>query len=199
MRWLRLLRRPTFLIAVGVLVVIGGVWTVTAVSAAQPRTLDDRTLEVARQLQCPVCTGESVADSPSLAAADMRRLIRQQLAEGKSEQQVIEYFRTVYGDTILESPPKSGFTSLIWLTPLLMLLAGGVVVWTLAREWRAQASETQTTPRERGATNESLPVPFDGPFDEPLAEDERRALRAILLRELAAEEGLPLREGTEGV
>ncbi len=82
MTWRTALRRPTFLIPVGVALLIGIVWLVSAISAAQPKTLDERTLEVARQIQCPVCNGESVADSPALKAAEMRGVIRQQLSAG---------------------------------------------------------------------------------------------------------------------
>jgi len=57
MRLHAVLRRPTFIIPVGIVLLIGVVWLVTAISAAQPKSLDERTLEVARQIQCPVCNG----------------------------------------------------------------------------------------------------------------------------------------------
>lgn len=181
MTWRTVLRRPTFLIPVGVALLIGIVWLVSAISAAQPKTLDERTLEVARQIQCPVCNGESVADSPALKAAEMRGVIRQQLSEGRSEQQVLTYFSQVYGSDILESPPQQGFTSLIWLMPLLMLIAGGVAVFALAREWQHQA-------RVAGAGGAF----DDGEGDMALSSEERLALTALLRREVAEDEGLPL-------
>jgi len=184
-----LLRRPTFMIPAGIMLVIGVVWLVTAISAAQPKSLDERTLEVARQIQCPVCNGESVADSPSLKASEMRAVIRQQLAEGRSDQQVLAYFSDVYGSDILESPPQQGFTSLIWIMPVLMLLAGATAVVTLARDWQKQA-------RVAGATsNEHL---ADTTGEMTLSVEERQALTALLRREVAADEGLPLGEREDG-
>ncbi|HEU5349496.1 MAG TPA: cytochrome c-type biogenesis protein [Ktedonobacterales bacterium] len=180
MTWRTALRRPTFIIPVGIVLLIGAVWLVTAISAAQPKTLDQRTLEVAGQIQCPVCNGESVADSPSLKAAEMRSVIRQQLAEGRSEQQVLDYFSQVYGSDILESPPRQGFTSLIWLMPVLMLVAGVAAVIAFAREWQQQA-------RIAGAVSVE-----DGADDVALSPDERQALTDLLRREVAADEGLPL-------
>ena len=183
MRLHSVLRRPTFIIPVGIVLLIGVVWLVTAISAAQPKSLDERTLEVARQIQCPVCNGESVADSPSLKASEMRAVIRQQLAEGRSEQQVLAYFSDVYGSDILESPPQQGFTSLIWIMPVLMLVAGIVAIVTLAREWQRQA-------RVASAGNADGVAEITG--DVTLSAEERQALTALLRREVAADEGLPL-------
>lgn len=180
MTWRAMLRRPAFIIPIGIVILIGAVWLVTAISAAQPKTLDERTLEVAQQIQCPVCNGESVADSPSLKAAEMRAVIRQQLADGRSEQQVLDYFSQVYGNDILESPPRQGFTSLIWLMPVIMLLAGVAAVVAFAREWQRQA-------RVAGATGSD-----DAMDDVALSADERKALTDLLRREVAADEGLPL-------
>lgn len=187
MTWRTMLRRPTFTMPVAVVLLIGVVWLVTAISAAQPKTLDQRTLEVAQQIQCPVCNGESVADSPSLKAAEMRSVIRQQLADGRSEQQVLDYFRGVYGNDILESPPQQGFTSLIWLMPVLMLLAGGVAVVTVAREWQRQARVAAATQARE-----------DDLDDVALSPDERQALTELLRREVAADEGLPLAGREDG-
>lgn len=142
MNWTTLFRRPAFLIALAVLIVIGLVWGITAVRAAQPLTLDQHVYTIANQLQCPVCNGESVADSPSPVAQEIRSVIREQILEGKSDQQILSYFHQHYGDTILESPPKQGFTSLIWLAPIVMLLAGLVLLWSVAREWDARPKPT---------------------------------------------------------
>jgi len=183
MRLHTLLRRPIFIIPAGIVLLIGVVWLVTAISAARPKSLDERTLDVARQIQCPVCNGESVADSPSLKASEMRAVIRQQLADGRSEQQVLAYFSNVYGSDILESPPQQGFTSLIWIMPVLMLIAGAIAVVAIAREWQKQA-------RVAGAKSEELVADATG--DVMLSAEERQALTALLRREVAADEGLPL-------
>lgn len=178
-----MLRRPTFIIPIGVVLLIGVIWLVTAISAAQPKSLDERTLEVARQIQCPVCNGESVADSPSLKASEMRAVIRQQLTQGRSEQQVLTYFSSVYGNDILESPPQQGFTSLIWIMPVLMLLAGVVAIVTLAREWQRQARVATPGGKDRIADDSDVVT---------LSAEERQALTALLRQEVAADEGLPL-------
>lgn len=170
------LRRPSLLVAGALLLALAVVWGVTLFRAAQPKSLNQRAQEVASQLQCPVCNGESVEDSPSALASDMRQLIRHKLAQGESEQQVIQYFETRYGDTILESPPAQGFTLMIWLPPVLMLALGAYVVFVLGREWRAAPQLVGESAQDADASD--------------LSDDERRRLRETLLREMERDEGI---------
>jgi cytochrome c-type biogenesis protein CcmH len=180
--WRAALRKPSVIAGVVILVALAIVWGVLIYRAAQPKSLDVRVREVASQIQCPVCNGESVEDSPSGLAAEMRALIRQKLSEGESEQQVIQYFQARYGDTILESPPPTGFTSLIWLPPILMIVVGAYLVFTVGREWSApKVAGALVAPEMNGDEEEAL----------DLTDDERRRLRETLLRELERDEGIP--------
>ncbi len=136
-------RRPLF-IALAVLAIVGAVWSYVFLQNPPPPPLDQRVHDVASQLRCPVCQGESVADSPSQLAQQMRGVIRQQLQSGKSEQEVIQYFRTSYGDQIVWSPPWQGFTLLAWLVPIGLLLAGIILLFFVLRDWRALAPASST-------------------------------------------------------
>lgn len=175
-----LLRRPSVLAAALILVAVAVVWSVTVARAAQPKSLDERTYEVARQLQCPVCNGESVADSSSPIAQTMRDLIHQKLAAGESEQQIIQEFHQRYGDTILETPPMQGFTLLIWLGPVVMLLAGLALLRSVARAWRAPQLAGMAA---QGSKSE------DAAEDDGLSDVERERYLALLRREIEIEEG----------
>lgn len=137
MTWRTLARQRSVLVAAAILVIVAVVWAVTLSAPRPPETLDQRVTDVASQLQCLQCQGESVADSSSLFAQDVRGIIRTRLRQGQSEQQVVNYLVSIYGDRIREVPPTSGFTLLIWLGPLVMLLAGILVVAAVARQWRA--------------------------------------------------------------
>ncbi|HEX6506359.1 MAG TPA: cytochrome c-type biogenesis protein CcmH [Chloroflexota bacterium] len=106
--------------------------------AATP-SLSDRTLAVARELRCPVCQGESVADSQSGISQGMRAIIRQRLAAGQSPTQIKQYFVSRYGDKILLAPPSSGVGDLAWLAPPLLLGGGVVLLAVLALDWRTRA------------------------------------------------------------
>jgi cytochrome c-type biogenesis protein CcmH len=111
-----------------ILLTVGG----RAVSAD---TLDDQTRQIAKRLQCPVCEGVSVADSPSELAGQMRAVIRSKLEQGESEQQIVTYFVERYGDAVLVEPPRRGFGLAVWLGPVFVLLAGGAVLVMLLRTW----------------------------------------------------------------
>jgi cytochrome c-type biogenesis protein CcmH len=137
MNWRAVLRSRDVLGATIVLAAVLAVWGATLAAATRPPTMDDRITAVARQLQCLPCQGESVADSPSAWALQVRGVIRAQLRAGRTEPQVVQYFVARYGDSIRQDPPKSGFTLLMWLGPLAALLAGALVVGLVARRWRA--------------------------------------------------------------
>src|SRR5260221_13055629 len=95
--------------------------------------LDDGVRRVALQLQCPVCEGETAADSPSGLAKDMRTLIRTRLAAGVSDQQILDEFVASYGDSILTEPPKRGISLGVWLGPMIGGLLGVSVLWAALR------------------------------------------------------------------
>jgi cytochrome c-type biogenesis protein CcmH len=103
-------------------------------SAATPVS-EQAVHEVAAELRCVVCQSLSVADSPSKTASQMRGIIRERLAAGDSPEQVRAFFVEKYGDWILLSPPKSGFTLLVWLVPFVALGIGLVLVAVAVRRW----------------------------------------------------------------
>jgi cytochrome c-type biogenesis protein CcmH len=124
-------------------------------AAIPPAQVDEQTVhDVASQLRCVVCQSLSVADSPSETANQMRGIIRERLAAGDSPEQVRAYFVTKYGDWILLSPPRSGFTLLVWVVPFVGLALGLVLVMVTVRRWSrtpqaAPPSQIDPAVRER--------------------------------------------------
>ena len=106
----------------------------TFVPAAAQDVYSERTLEIARRLACPVCSGESVADSNSQLAYEMRAIIEQQVQAGRSDDEIIQFFVDRYGPSIVLEPPKSGFTLALWWLPVLVVLVGALVVALYLRE-----------------------------------------------------------------
>jgi cytochrome c-type biogenesis protein CcmH len=98
--------------------------------------VDDSVRRIALQLQCPVCEGENVADSPSGLAADMRSVIRAKVIAGESDQQILDDFVASYGDGILTEPPKRGISLGVWVGPVIGVTVGIVLVTLLLRSWR---------------------------------------------------------------
>jgi cytochrome c-type biogenesis protein CcmH len=103
------------------------------VALADP--LDDEARKIGKRLQCPICSGATVADSPSDLAGQMRAVIRSKLEAGESETQIVDYFVERYGDGVLIEPPRRGISLLVWVAPLVVLVVGGLLLWRLVTSW----------------------------------------------------------------
>lgn len=79
-------------------------------------------------LRCPMCQNQNIADSDAMIAQDMRRKVYQLLKQGKSEQEIIEYMKSRYGDFIYYRPPLTPLTLWLWLLPALFAVGGFVFV-----------------------------------------------------------------------
>jgi cytochrome c-type biogenesis protein CcmH len=136
------------------------VFSALPVGAQQPaRPVDEQQVyAVASELRCVVCQNLSVADSPSEMANQMRAIVRERLAAGESPAQVRQYFVERYGDWILLSPPRRGFTLLVWVAPLVAVLIGLGLVAMLLRRWTRR------------------PRPAPPPVDAAMSERIRREL-----------------------
>ena len=135
---MRKVQKRYLLILLATLAIIGAVWSYVWLSTPPQQTLDQQVHDVGVQLKCLQCQGENVADSPSVFSMESRYVIRQQLQSGKSEQQVIQYFVSRYGNRILLAPQWSGFQLLAWLVPIGMLLIGLLLVYAVLKTWCAQ-------------------------------------------------------------
>lgn len=99
--------------------------------------LDARAADIAAQLRCPVCSGQSVLESNAGISQEMQAVIREQLAVGRSEDEILAYFVGAYGDWIILKPRAIGLGLLVYVLPVLVLVAGGVWVWLVLRRWSA--------------------------------------------------------------
>lgn len=97
--------------------------------------LEARTSAVAAQLRCPVCQGLSIQDSPSELSQSMRSVVRDQLADGKSPDEVKAYFVSKYGEWILLSPEASGFNVVAYALPVLVVVLGAAGILLAVRKW----------------------------------------------------------------
>jgi cytochrome c-type biogenesis protein CcmH/NrfF len=152
--------------------------------ALTDETLGARTEEVASLLRCPVCQGLSVADSPATMAVNMKAQVKEMLGAGYDEEQILSYFENSYGEFVRLRPPLRGVNWVVWLAPLLGLLAGGViVVWALRSPKRA-ARGTDPPPDTEGALDSGR-VPEDLPEPDTLPDDPVLARQVLRVRELA--------------
>ena len=101
-------------------------------------TLEDQIAEISGELMCPVCEGQSVAESNAQLARDMRAVIKTKLLEGHSKEEIIDYFISSYGETILASPPPRGFSFILWLLPVLSVLIGAAIILRTVYSYRVE-------------------------------------------------------------
>jgi cytochrome c-type biogenesis protein CcmH len=107
----------------------------TAPHSPADSALEARTSAVASQLRCPVCQGLSIQDSPSDLAQSMRSVVRDQLAAGRTPDQVKAYFVSKYGEWILLAPKPRGFNLVAYAIPLFVVVGGGAAIVLAVRRW----------------------------------------------------------------
>lgn len=119
-------RQAVIVAAIAGLLVIAALGLITGAPAP-----DDRATALSERLRCPVCKSVSIAESSSETALAMRAEVALQVTAGRTDAQVIDYFRQRYGGWVLLDPPLSGRTVLVWVLPL--VAAGAGVTLLLAR------------------------------------------------------------------
>ena len=113
-----------------------------AVYAVQPDEImtdpakETRARELSRELRCMVCQNQSIDDSDAPLARDLRLLVRERIAGGDSDSQVIDFLVARYGEFVLLKPRLTPHTLLLWLLPPLALIGGGAALWMFSRRRR---------------------------------------------------------------
>ncbi len=106
----------------------------------------DRFRELTKELRCPKCQNQDIADSNAPIATDLRREIYRMLGEGKDNQQILDYMGARYGDFVLYKPALTSKTAVLWFGPLALLVGGlvviGVIVGRRRRTGQVAGSDT---------------------------------------------------------
>ena len=104
-----------------------------------------RARDLSRELRCMVCQNQSIDDSEAPLARDLRLLVRERIAAGDSDAQVIDFLVARYGEFVLLKPRLQPHTLLLWLLPPLVLAGGGFALWTHGRRRaKSAAAEDQS-------------------------------------------------------
>ncbi len=143
-------------------------------SRAQAQTPSD----IAKQLICG-CGCIAVLDNCTHGECSVRdemiTLVKQKLAEGKTEAQVLSFFVGRYGEKVLASPPKKGFNLTAWILPFAAILAGGALIFFLVKKWvwRGRAVEAGTF----GADSAELDTEYEIRLEKELRDFKSRGFR----------------------
>lgn len=151
-----------------VLLLLGLVLLVTPALAQDGVVTDDEVNAVAKDLFCPVCENTPLDVCPTQACADWRELIRTQLSEGSTPEEVQAYFARQYGEGVLANPPKEGFNLILWVFPVAAVLLGGVFFSRYVSSLRASAAGSGDE-FEEGEMETAVPPA------RPVAQDDYKA------------------------
>ncbi|CAN7266283.1 cytochrome c-type biogenesis protein CcmH [Pseudoduganella sp. LjRoot289] len=128
------------------LLLAASAWALPAPGPEAPGSvLDQRVTHLAGQLRCLVCQNQTIADSHAQLALDLKAQLRTQLAQGRTDEQVITFMTERYGDFVLYRPPVKTVTWLLWFGPFALLAAGLLI---LLRALRRQAALPHLTEEE---------------------------------------------------
>ncbi len=123
----------------------------------------DRINAVAEKLNCPTCAGINLADCNTLTCQQWRDQISDLIDEGYSNQEILDYFSARYGPQVLQEPPRSGSTLILWVLPVVAILAGVVLLFFTIRSWaggRTEAvPETEESPTLTTPISDAANVP----------------------------------------
>jgi cytochrome c-type biogenesis protein CcmH len=117
---------------------------------------EQRLKELAEELRCLVCQNQTIADSHAPLAVDLRNQIRQQIAEGRSDDQIRAYMVERYGDFVLYRPPFKATTVVLWVGPFLLVAFGAVIFAVIVRRRRREADPPDVSPQRRSEIEDLL-------------------------------------------
>ena len=95
------------------------------------------------ELRCPKCQNQSISDSDAGIAQDMRTRVHSMILEGRSDDEIVDYFVSRYCDFVSYRPPVNAQTSVLWLVPLILLGGGGLLIVMLLRRASAKANDDE--------------------------------------------------------
>jgi cytochrome c-type biogenesis protein CcmH len=113
--------------------VVKPVFAREAAPLAQDDAVEKRMVAISEELRCLVCQNESLSGSQADLAKDLRREIREQIARGRSDQEILDFMVGRYGDFVRYRPPLKGTTFLLWFGPFVLLVAGVIALVVILR------------------------------------------------------------------
>ncbi len=133
---------PRWIITFGAVVLVGALLPSLGLSTTlEEEQLELKMREIAKTLRCAVCQNESIWESNSELARQMRDLIRERLLRGESPDEIRAYFHSRYGDYILLVPRRSGLNWILWAGPFVLLATGGLLLYRSLSRWVHQEGE----------------------------------------------------------
>jgi cytochrome c-type biogenesis protein CcmH len=104
--------------------------------------LQQKASEINDLIMCPLCAGQTIAQSSNETSSQMRDLVVKKLRQGESKEEILQYFESRYGERILATPNKKGFNLILWILPFVFVALAAIVIYFLIRRWSAKIQLT---------------------------------------------------------
>ena len=101
--------------------------------------------EIFDLIMCPLCAGQTIAQSSNETSRQMRDLVLKRLRRGQTKEEILQYFESRYGERIIAKPNKKGFNLILWFFPLVLVALAAIVVYFLIRRWSTMVQATPVT------------------------------------------------------
>jgi len=95
--------------------------------------------EIYDLIMCPLCAGQTIAQSSNETSKQMRDLVLKKLRQGETKEEILQYFENRYGERIMAKPDKKGFNLILWISPYILVAFAAIVIYFLIRRWSASA------------------------------------------------------------
>lgn len=158
---------------VAVIVVAIAALSVAAFGTRSAPTAQDRVSSISRTVKCPVCSGESVAESNAPASQEIRRQIAEQVQQGQTDDEIRSFYAAKYGQAILLTPSASGLNALVWILPIVALAVGIAALVIVFRRWSSMPQE-RATEEDRELVDSVLHAGETSDEDDPHGEGASR-------------------------
>ena len=126
---------------IAIVVVTVAALSIAAFGTRSAPTAQDRVSSISRTVKCPVCSGESVAESNAPASQEIRRQIAEQVQQGQTDDEIRSFYAAKYGQAILLTPSASGVNALVWILPVVALAVGIAALVIVFRRWSSMPAE----------------------------------------------------------
>ncbi|MDN5751673.1 MAG: cytochrome c-type biogenesis protein CcmH [Nitrosospira sp.] len=143
------LRKFTFLLLLMLVLPSSWSWAREAAPVAEDPEIERRMIELSEDLRCLVCQNESLAGSRADFANDLRREIREQMKDNKSDKEIVDFLVARYGDFVLYRPPVKSTTVLLWFGPFIFLAVGAVFLVFYLKRRRRRIEEPALSEKQR--------------------------------------------------
>jgi cytochrome c-type biogenesis protein CcmH len=108
----------------------------------EEEALQKKAREIYDLIMCPLCAGQTIAQSRNETSSQMRDLVLKKLRQGETKEEILQYFESRYGERIMAKPNKKGLNLILWFFPFVFVALAAIVIYFLIRRWSTRVQET---------------------------------------------------------